>query len=736
EPIGPPIATTHTGGSAAWNKLSMSTPPKSDLKHRVITCLNKLSDRDTLAVAAAELECIAKGLAHDTFSPFLACLSATTSAAKSPVRKQCVRMLGVLSTFHGDALSPHLSKMLAGVLRRLRDPDSAVRSACTAAVSSMAAHITHSPFFPSFTKPLFDTMLHEQDSNSQLGSALCLSAAIDAAPDPEPSQLQKLMPKLVKLVRSDSFKAKPAVLAVIGSIASAGGASSKNVLNLLMPCLVECLSFEDWAARKAAAEGLAKLALTERDSLSQFKSSGLASLESRRFDKVKVVRETMNRALELWKEVPEEVLPQSQSKPSEGNRLRANVCLLSSFWSLMHPDIGNGGYSPTVPKGPPEIVLETPQPKKTIPTDRSPPSSSSSVATTWKRSSPKSSHKKPNSAMFSKMDVRKPSGWKDGNAVLQTPCSEVACDDNVRSLNFTNVDSTCTESCSTSKPETKRVLFSKICNEKSSKFGGLRFGSRVVPFHEMDKCELDAAGENASEDVYRNHREVEDLSLIQKQLLQIENQQSSLLDLLQRYMGSSQSGINSLATRVNGLEKALDDISYELAVSTGRISDTDSAGNSCCMLPGAEFLSPKFWRRAEGQYSTSRFSFSRSNQSPTSMQSMSDKEAMLEPKNPKVQQQDVFGYVGNQQGVLRWDVRGNLEPFSNRSTKHVFQDSEMAQVSSADRLDEVSYRIIYLAGDRTLEYHLHFQGAKNIAKDNPSLRSNIMLERGEQNLAD
>ncbi|KAK2994388.1 hypothetical protein RJ640_029503 [Escallonia rubra] len=690
----------------------MSTPPKSDLKHRVITCLNKLSDRDTLAVASAELESIAKGLAHDTFSPFLACLSATTSAEKSPVRKQCVRMLGVLSTFHGDALSPHLSKMLAGVLRRLRDPDSAVRSACTAAVSSMAAHITHSPFFSSFTKPLFDTMLHEQDSNSQLGSALCLSAAIDAAPDPEPDQLQKLMPKLVKLVRSDSFKAKPAVLAVIGSIASAGGASSKNVLNLLMPCLVECLSFEDWAARKAAAEALAKLALTERDFLSQFKSSGLTSLESRRFDKVKVVRETMNRALELWKEVPEEVLPQSQSKPSKVSLevvnsfsptmssyllnftiivTSANVCLLSSFWSLMHPDIGSGGYSPTVAKGPPDIGFETPQPKKTIPTSRSSPSSISSGATTRKRNSPKSSHKKPNSPMFSKMDVRKPSDWKDGIAVLQTPCSEVACDDNFRSLNFTNVDSTCTESCSTSKPETKRVLFSKICNEKSSKFGGLRFGSRVVPFHEMDKCELDAAGDNAIEDVYRNNREVEDLSLIQKQLLQIENQQSSLLDLLQRYMGSSQSGINSLATRVNGLEKALDDISYELAVSTGRISNTDPAGNSCCMLPGAEFLSPKFWRRAEGQYSTSRFSFSRSNQPPTSMQSMSDKEAMLELKNPKVQQQDVFGYVGNQQGVLRWDLRGNLEPFSNRSTKQVFQDSEMAQVRSAARLDGGSF---------------------------------------------
>ena len=38
---------------------------------------------------------------------------------------------------------------------------------------------------------------------------------------------------------------------------------------------------------------------------------------------------------------------------------------------------------------------------------------------------------------------------------------------------------------------------------------------------------------------------------------------------------------------------ALDEISYDLAVSSGKIPNTDSADNTCCKLPGAEFLSPK-----------------------------------------------------------------------------------------------------------------------------------------------
>jgi hypothetical protein len=38
---------------------------------------------------------------------------------------------------------------------------------------------------------------------------------------------------------------------------------------------------------------------------------------------------------------------------------------------------------------------------------------------------------------------------------------------------------------------------------------------------------------SSAEDFYENHKDYEDLSLIREQLIQIENQQSSLLDLLQ-----------------------------------------------------------------------------------------------------------------------------------------------------------------------------------------------------------
>lgn len=59
--------------------------------------------------------------------------------------------------------------------------------------------------------------------------------------------------------------------------------------------------------------------------------------------------------------------------------------------------------------------------------------------------------------------------------------------------------------------------------------------------------------------------------------------------------------MTSLERRVNGLEQFLDEMSQDFALSSRRIS---SAGNTCCLLPSADFLSPKFWRKTDGQSRT------------------------------------------------------------------------------------------------------------------------------------
>nr|XP_043623860.1 TORTIFOLIA1-like protein 4 [Erigeron canadensis] len=543
-------------------------PPSSqqqDLKTRVITCLNKLSDRDTLSVATTELESIARSLTDETFAPFLSYISSTSSSDKSSVRRQCIKILSFISVSHGDALSPHVSKMLAAVIKRLRDHDTSVRTACVHAVTSISSEITSHPF-SSLSKPLIEAVMSEQDHNAQMGSALCLSAAIDASRDPEHVELKKMLPKFLKLVKSDGFKAKSALLNVVGSIVGSGSGSGlgKNCLSLVVVCLVEFLSSEDWAVRKAAVEALGRLAESEKRTLIDFKDSCVSSLENKRFDKVKVVRESMNQTLQLWKEIPghEDQVPIS-------------------------PQL-TGNSSSTVHK----TVLETPS-KETYPSRKHSSIRRSSPTATPSRSPPKSNYRKQNGSMSRKTDFEKELDLKVKVSVPKPESAEK------------------TMSEKTVVPDTVDTVKSIILEtEKRVISNRTRFGSRVVPLIDDSEMDIDIDGHEVAYS-YGNQKEVEDMSRIQKQLVQIEKQQSNLLNMLQKFIGSSRSGMNSLETRVNGLEKTLDEISYDLAVSNGRVSSADS----CCM--STEFLSPKYWWKAEGSYHSPKSPFRGSHQSPS-----------------------------------------------------------------------------------------------------------------------
>lgn len=59
--------------------------------------------------------------------------------------------------------------------------------------------------------------------------------------------------------------------------------------------------------------------------------------------------------------------------------------------------------------------------------------------------------------------------------------------------------------------------------------------------------------------------------------------------------------MKSLESRVHGLESTLDEISFDLAKSTGRV--TNPKPTLCCKLPGADLLTSKLWRKTEIQHS-------------------------------------------------------------------------------------------------------------------------------------
>eukprot|EP01018_Ginkgo_biloba_P021835 Gb_29154 [translate_table: standard] len=59
---------------------------------------------------------------------------------KIVVRRERVKLFGAIATVHGDVVTPHLTKIIASIVKCLKDPDSIVRDACQETMGVLAAH--------------------------------------------------------------------------------------------------------------------------------------------------------------------------------------------------------------------------------------------------------------------------------------------------------------------------------------------------------------------------------------------------------------------------------------------------------------------------------------------------------------------------------------------------------------------------------------------------------------------
>eukprot|EP00253_Pinus_taeda_P017584 PITA_17584 len=596
------MAQARSGRSSSIGKQVNHQQATHRLRQRVIGAINKLSDRDTYTIASAELESVARSLNSDGFSPFLSCLYDTDSQQKSTVRKECVKLFATMADAHGDSLSPHLSRMVGNVVRRLKDPDSNVRDACVDAIGVMASRITDSnSSISAFVKPFWEA-IGEQNRYLQVGSALCLSRAIDNAADPQlPGLLQRLLPRIVKLLGNPNFMGKAALLSLVGSVIEAGGASTQQALSGLIPSMQEALRSNDWATRRAASDAFCRMASDIGPPLlSPFKSSCIASLESCRFDKVKPVRDSVIQTLQAWTSIPDS----DGHLPSPESSVKEN----------MYDGHLSAGLNPSHPSKPDSVSLT----KNKVAVSRSPPDTSS-VSSTEKRTPLIDRKTKPS---FPKKGRRKVNDWQfEVNIPRSQPKQVFFGEDFAKSYN-TNAptkgkdrresnsnfggyqDSETVEKMETPRPsdvETKCIMIDQTSGVKH----------HMVEIASNEKQQTNTTSTDGSTNQCNRH-DANDLTLIRKQLFQIENQQSSLLELIQNFIGSSQEGMRSLESRVHGLERTVDEMAQDLAVSTGRLSNSSIEGGrgTCCKFPGTEFLSSKFWRKSDGRYATVRIATS------------------------------------------------------------------------------------------------------------------------------
>ncbi|KAK1284051.1 Microtubule-associated protein TORTIFOLIA1 [Acorus calamus] len=310
KPSPPPTTTTTLSSHLAM----------VELKHRILSSLQKLSDRDTHQIAIDDLSSTVRSLPIDALPMLLNCFYDASSSSSDPskpsvVKRESLRLIALLCSSHPEPASAHLPKIISHVVRRLKDSDASVRDACRDTVGSLSGLYLResSEAATLFVKPFFEAM-GEQSKPTQAGAAACLarvvecasaaSAGGDNAGPPPLVAFQKMCPRVCKYLNSQTFLAKPQMLGLVSSLSQVGAITPAS-MQALLQSIRDCLESSDWATRKAAADTLIVLACHSSHLVAEGAASTIAALEACRFDKVKPVRDSMNEALLKWKKLTE-----------------------------------------------------------------------------------------------------------------------------------------------------------------------------------------------------------------------------------------------------------------------------------------------------------------------------------------------------------------------------------------------------------------------------------------------
>ncbi|OAY69488.1 Microtubule-associated protein SPIRAL2-like, partial [Ananas comosus] len=534
-----------------------------EMKHKLVLSLNKLADRDTHQIGVEELQKAAEGLSPELIGPFVSCITDTDSEQKSAVRKECVKVMGTLARFHGSLLAPHLPKMVASVVKRLKDSDSVVRDACMETCSVLAMSIRNyngangeggSGGFIILVRPLFEA-LGEQNRYVQAGSALCLAKVIDESGDLSLSILPQMLARVVKLLKNPHFMAKPAIIELIRSIIQAGGASSQQALSTAINSITEALKSNDWTTRKAASVALASIAIGAGYLLGSFKASCLRSLECCRFDKVKPVRDAILHAVQCWKALPGPGSPE----PSEvGSSTKEN------FGGDYHDvtSVSDGGWrDSSFRKATPVSVL------------------SGNSITSMKKRAPLSM-KRTTLNSVSNHQEEKANDW---HIEISLPKSHNPKDAERREANAIleqgikyeydaadyKPESSSVSDLASRSYETKHITVTQECIEDcdSENLIGIndKFARQEIEpgsFTSRERKSLDSTVTDLGSQGMHGCclHAANELTFIKKQLVEIETKQANLLDLLQVFMGNSMDNLSTLQSKVHNLEHAVQKI--------------------------------------------------------------------------------------------------------------------------------------------------------------------------------
>ncbi|XVE80350.1 hypothetical protein DITRI_Ditri14bG0132700 [Diplodiscus trichospermus] len=583
-----------------------SNPPKPsslsshlamvELKQRILTSLSKLSDRDTYQIAVEDLEKIIQSLSPDSLPMLLNCLFDSSNDPKPAVKKESLRLLSMLCNCHGELAASHLTKIIAHIVKRLKDADSAVKDACRDSIGALSGQYlkgeSGGTVVGLFVKPLFEAM-GEQNKGVQSGAAMCMAKMVECAADPPLAAFQKLCPRICKLLNNQNFMAKASLLQVVASLSQVGAIAPQS-LEALLQSIHECLGSTDWATRKAASDTLSALAVHSSNLIAEKTASTITVLEGCRFDRMKPVRDSMTEALQLWKKIAGkgEDGGADDQKASSHDGDNPQSADSSDKIGLKNPNAGDPKTDPSA-KDSANYLSPT---SDTVSKGKG-GSIPDKAVVILKKKAPALTDKVLNPEFFQKLETR---GSGDLPVEVVVPRRYLVSSNSKSEGELEqNIPDTRRRSYSMGNSQADDFHASSTSKNRNIERGAAGVQDKW-PEEKINGKELRAGAFDAHDGIDVNGREPSGNRLafskmdgqsegsfisnkgnslaIQRQLLQLERQQAHLMNMLQDFMGGSHDSMVTLENRVRGLERIVEDMARDLSISSGRRGGNFTAG--------------------------------------------------------------------------------------------------------------------------------------------------------------
>lgn len=516
----------------------------------------------------------------------LNCLYDAASDPKPALKKESLRLLALVASSHPDPASAHLTKIIAHIARRLKDADSGVRDACRDSIGALANQYIGSDgeAVALFVRPLFEVM-GEQNKAVQTGAAMCLARMVECAREPPVTAFQKLSPRICKYLVNPNFLAKAAVLSVLSSLSQVGAIAPQS-LPALMQSIHGCLENSDWATRKAAAETLSVIASHSSELVADGAVSTITALEACRFDKVKPVRDSMTEALQQWKKIAGKGDGASDNQKASSNDGKDS----ETAESVEKPDLKKSNLSDRRLESSGKDVSNSSSPTSHSLSKVKGSSISDKTVGILKKKAPALTDKELNPDFFQKLETRGSGDWPvevvvarrslhsshsqgdeesepndiDARGASRPPCGE--SNDIHGSLNEKRADVYTNTLQDVDEYTRDRWMEQRVFRSKDLKARALDVDDRT-DINQRDPSSV-RGGLSRTDGNSEAHKG--NWLAIQRQLSQLERQQANLMAMLQDFMGGSHDSMLTLENRVRGLERIVEDMARDLAISSGR----------------------------------------------------------------------------------------------------------------------------------------------------------------------